>query len=151
MAAYDEVADPYLALDKTVSVGSNAAEKCDFWDGEDYLVPELHELSSTLEPQRDQPGSAGRVERALIVVVLVAHALGCGLGDELFQLLADEGHLRGDLELDVVGAAAPARGDRDVGVDLAGRSDDVDVTLAGLLVACVSPLAAFDDRVGRAE
>jgi para-nitrobenzyl esterase len=38
---YDEEADPYLALDKTVSVGSNAAEKCDFWDGEDYLVPEL--------------------------------------------------------------------------------------------------------------
>jgi para-nitrobenzyl esterase len=38
--AYDEVADPYLALDKTVSLGSNAAEKCDFWEGEDYLAPE---------------------------------------------------------------------------------------------------------------
>jgi len=29
-----------LALDKTVSLGTNAAEKCDFWEDEDYLVPE---------------------------------------------------------------------------------------------------------------
>ena len=45
--AYDKEADPYLALDiRPMSVGSNAAEKCDFWDGEDYLVPRAHELSS---------------------------------------------------------------------------------------------------------
>jgi hypothetical protein len=30
-----------LVFDVTVSVGSNAAEKCDFWEGEDYLEPEL--------------------------------------------------------------------------------------------------------------
>jgi para-nitrobenzyl esterase len=41
--AYDEEADQYLALDKTVSVGTNAAEKCEFWEGEDYLVVELIE------------------------------------------------------------------------------------------------------------
>lgn len=41
--AYDEETDPYLALDKTVSVGTNAAEKCEFWEGEDYLVVELTE------------------------------------------------------------------------------------------------------------
>ena len=38
---YDEAADQHLVFDTTISVGSNAAEKCDFWDGEDYLVPEL--------------------------------------------------------------------------------------------------------------
>jgi len=38
---YDEEADQHLVFDTTVSVGSNAAEKCDFWEGEDYLVPEL--------------------------------------------------------------------------------------------------------------
>ncbi len=38
---YDEEADQHLVFDATVSVGSNAAEKCDFWEGEDYLVPEL--------------------------------------------------------------------------------------------------------------
>jgi hypothetical protein len=83
--------------------------------------------------------------------VLLVDALHGGLADELFQLLTDEGDLRGDLELDVVGTAAPARRDRDVEVDLAGRPEDVDVTLAGLLLACVAPLAALDDGVGRAE
>jgi para-nitrobenzyl esterase len=39
--AYDESSDQYLVLDSTVSVGSNAAEKCEFWEGEDYLKPEL--------------------------------------------------------------------------------------------------------------
>jgi len=38
---YDEEADQHLVFDTTISVGSNAAEKCDFWDGEAYLVPEL--------------------------------------------------------------------------------------------------------------
>jgi para-nitrobenzyl esterase len=36
--AYDEKTDPYLSLDKMVSAGNNAAAKCDFWEGEDYLV-----------------------------------------------------------------------------------------------------------------
>jgi len=34
---YDEEADEHLVFDTAVSVGSNAAEKCDFWEGEDYL------------------------------------------------------------------------------------------------------------------
>jgi len=38
---YDEEVDQHLVYDTTVSVGSNAAEKCDFWADEDYLVPEL--------------------------------------------------------------------------------------------------------------
>jgi len=38
---YDESADQHLVLDATISVGSNAAEKCEFWEGEDYLKPEL--------------------------------------------------------------------------------------------------------------
>lgn len=39
--AYDESSDQHLVLDSAVSVGSNAAEKCEFWEGEDYLKPEL--------------------------------------------------------------------------------------------------------------
>ena len=39
--SYDTEADQHLVFDTTVSVSSNAAEKCDFWAGEDYLVPEL--------------------------------------------------------------------------------------------------------------
>jgi len=38
---YDEQADQHLVFNTTVSVGSNAAAKCDFWEGEDYLIPEL--------------------------------------------------------------------------------------------------------------
>ena len=41
--AYDREADQHLVLDKTLSVGTNAAEKCAFWEGEDYLVVELRE------------------------------------------------------------------------------------------------------------
>jgi len=47
--------------------------------------------------------------------------------------------------------AAAVRRDRDVGVDRAGGPEDVYVGFAGLLVACISPLAALDDRVCRAE
>jgi len=39
--AYDAVADQHLILDTTVSIGSNAADKCEFWRGENYLVAEL--------------------------------------------------------------------------------------------------------------
>jgi carboxylesterase type B len=38
---YDEQADQHLVFNTTVSVGNNAAAKCDFWEGEDYLIPEL--------------------------------------------------------------------------------------------------------------
>ena len=39
--AYDEETDQHLVLDASVGVGANAASQCDFWDGEDYLQPEL--------------------------------------------------------------------------------------------------------------
>ncbi len=35
--SYDAATDQHLAIDASMSVGSNAAEKCEFWDGEDYL------------------------------------------------------------------------------------------------------------------
>ena len=38
---YDAAVDEHLVFDTTVYVSSNAAEKCDFWEGEDYLVPEF--------------------------------------------------------------------------------------------------------------
>jgi para-nitrobenzyl esterase len=34
---YDEEADEHLVFDTTVFVSTNAADKCDFWEGEDYL------------------------------------------------------------------------------------------------------------------
>jgi len=40
---YDEVTDQHMVYDTTVRVSSNAAEKCDFWAGEDYLVSELRD------------------------------------------------------------------------------------------------------------
>jgi para-nitrobenzyl esterase len=40
---YDEGTDQHKVYDTTVSVASNAAEKCDFWAGEDYLVSELRD------------------------------------------------------------------------------------------------------------
>ena len=40
---YDAEADQHKVYDTTVRLGSNAAEKCDFWAGEDYLVSELGE------------------------------------------------------------------------------------------------------------
>ena len=55
------------------------------------------------------PKSRGQLEALssrLIVFVLVTHTLGGGLGHELLELLANQRHLRTDLELDVVGAAA---------------------------------------------
>lgn len=39
--AYDPDADRYLVLDTDVSIGTDPASTCDFWDGEDYLAPEL--------------------------------------------------------------------------------------------------------------
>ena len=33
--------DPYLAIDTESSVGADPAPKCEFWDGEDYLKPQL--------------------------------------------------------------------------------------------------------------
>jgi para-nitrobenzyl esterase len=38
---YDEEADQHLIFDRTVSIGSNAADKCAFWEGEDYLTSAL--------------------------------------------------------------------------------------------------------------
>ena len=38
---YDQASDEYLVFDTSVAVGRNAASKCDFWQGEDYLKPEL--------------------------------------------------------------------------------------------------------------
>ncbi len=38
---YDEETDQHRVFDTLVYVGSNAAESCDFWAGEDYLVSEL--------------------------------------------------------------------------------------------------------------
>ena len=38
---YNAASDPHLVLDNPVAVGSNAADKCAFWSGEDYLTPEL--------------------------------------------------------------------------------------------------------------
>jgi para-nitrobenzyl esterase len=38
---YDDQLDEHLVLDTIVSVGSGAAPKCAFWEGEDYLVSEL--------------------------------------------------------------------------------------------------------------
>jgi para-nitrobenzyl esterase len=40
---YDAVVDEHLVFDTTVYVSSNAAEKCDFWEGEDYLGAQLQE------------------------------------------------------------------------------------------------------------
>jgi para-nitrobenzyl esterase len=39
--SYDEGTDQHKVYDTTVRLGSNAAENCDFWAGEDYLVSEL--------------------------------------------------------------------------------------------------------------
>ncbi|MGB8330370.1 MAG: carboxylesterase/lipase family protein [Polyangiales bacterium] len=41
--AYDPGADQHLILDTTVSIGSNAADKCEFWEGEHYLATELRD------------------------------------------------------------------------------------------------------------
>lgn len=41
--AYDEETDRHLIFDTTVSVGTNAADQCDFWEGEDYLQAQLPE------------------------------------------------------------------------------------------------------------
>jgi len=38
---YDPDLDQHLVIDAAVSIGSNAAEKCEFWQGEDYLIAEL--------------------------------------------------------------------------------------------------------------
>jgi para-nitrobenzyl esterase len=38
---YDAASDPHLVLDDPVRVASNAAGKCAFWSGEDYLKPGL--------------------------------------------------------------------------------------------------------------
>ena len=38
---YDAVTDQHKVYDTTVQLGSNAAPKCDFWAGEDYLVSAL--------------------------------------------------------------------------------------------------------------
>jgi para-nitrobenzyl esterase len=38
---YDPDAGEYLAIDSPISVGSEPAAKCDFWDGEDYLRSQL--------------------------------------------------------------------------------------------------------------
>ena len=38
---YNAASDQHLVLDNPVAVGSNAADKCAFWSGEDYLTPEL--------------------------------------------------------------------------------------------------------------
>ena len=38
---YDEEADEHMVYDNAIRIGRNAAEKCDFWAGEDYLVSEL--------------------------------------------------------------------------------------------------------------
>jgi para-nitrobenzyl esterase len=43
---YDGDADRHLVLDAETSLGENAAPKCTFWEGEDYLMPEL-----SLEPR----------------------------------------------------------------------------------------------------
>ena len=47
---YDAEADQHKVYDTTVRVGSNAAEKCDFWAGEDYLVSELRRLNRRAQP-----------------------------------------------------------------------------------------------------
>lgn len=41
--AYDPENDQHLVLNTDISVGDHAAEKCAFWEGEDYLVPELRD------------------------------------------------------------------------------------------------------------
>ncbi|MGB5545351.1 MAG: hypothetical protein WBM74_02175, partial [Polyangiales bacterium] len=38
---YDEEADAHMVYDAEVRIGTNAAENCDFWAGEDYLATEL--------------------------------------------------------------------------------------------------------------
>ena len=38
---YDATTDRHLVIDAAISVGANAAEKCEFWDGEDYLEAPL--------------------------------------------------------------------------------------------------------------
>ncbi|MGD8824168.1 MAG: carboxylesterase/lipase family protein [Myxococcales bacterium] len=38
---YDASTGRYVVLDTDVSIGTNVASECDFWDTEDYLAPEL--------------------------------------------------------------------------------------------------------------
>lgn len=38
---YDAEDERYLAVDTATTIGANPAAKCEFWDGEDYLRPEL--------------------------------------------------------------------------------------------------------------
>jgi para-nitrobenzyl esterase len=39
----DAELDQHLVFDASVSIGTHAADKCAFWEGEDYLVPELRD------------------------------------------------------------------------------------------------------------